>query len=434
MDINTWEAGKENEIGFWESWLKRKSSPYQIPKRLSNTFDFMFGDKKEITIANLGAGAMNLIGDSRRDVEVKIVASDILADEFKKLREELGVTAPNPVEKQDMTNLTYSDNSFDIVYCANALDHSQDPYKALQEMVRIVKPGGWIYLKHMAHEGRRQGYHGLHQWNIDITEDGDCKFWNRSGAPNETFHLSDIYSEFKTEAYPMRKMTILTSYVQKCQEKSKINTLDYIAKKYKLNLANSSPIEIPNIGRNNLARLFAELGFGSGVEVGTEYGYFAKVLCLANSKLHLTCIDAWESYPDLSEYKPANKMNEAFVVAQKLLSPFGCKLIKAFSMDAVKSIPDESLDFVYIDANHKYNYVYEDITHWSKKVRNGGIIAGHDYFQPAGRSYIKNDTVKVLADYTKANNISPMFLIGAKWPKTPEEIRDKIRSWFYVKT
>ena len=48
-----------------------------------------------------------------------------------------------------------------------------------------------------------------------------------------------------------------------------MNTLKYILKKYGLRL--SERIEIPNVGRDNLASLFSELNFKVGVEVGVEH-------------------------------------------------------------------------------------------------------------------------------------------------------------------
>jgi predicted O-methyltransferase YrrM len=44
---------------------------------------------------------------------------------------------------------------------------------------------------------------------------------------------------------------------------------------------------------------------------------------------------------------------------------------------------DESLDFVFIDGDHSYNGVKKDLKGWFPKIKNGGIIAGHDYFEPS---------------------------------------------------
>ncbi|NIT59155.1 MAG: hypothetical protein GWN00_23910, partial [Aliifodinibius sp.] len=42
-------------------------------------------------------------------------------------------------------------------------------------------------------------------------------------------------------------------------------------------------------------------------------------------------------------------------------------------------IPDGMLDFVYIDADHRFDHVMQDIILWFKKIRRGGILSGHDY-------------------------------------------------------
>jgi hypothetical protein len=43
-------------------------------------------------------------------------------------------------------------------------------------------------------------------------------------------------------------------------------------------------------------------------------------------------------------------------------------------------IDKESCDFVYIDGNHSYSHVKEDLRLWFPKVKRGGVFAGHDYF------------------------------------------------------
>jgi predicted O-methyltransferase YrrM len=54
-------------------------------------------------------------------------------------------------------------------------------------------------------------------------------------------------------------------------------------------------------------------------------------------------------------------------------------VIRARSDEAAKSIPDGSLDFVFIDADHSYEGCKRDIATWWPKVRAGGVVGGHDY-------------------------------------------------------
>ncbi len=49
------------------------------------------------------------------------------------------------------------------------------------------------------------------------------------------------------------------------------------------------------------------------------------------------------------------------------------------SAEAAKLVPDSSLDFVYIDGDHTYEGVTDDIRLWLSKVKPGGMIGGHDY-------------------------------------------------------
>jgi hypothetical protein len=211
-----------------------------------------------------------------------------------------------------------------------------------------------------------------------------------------------------------------------------MDTQTYILDKYKLDLKMKAPIEIPNVDRTSLAKLFCELDFKIGVEVGTEEGNYAKVLCESNPSLHLYCVDPFEIYPDYRDYN--NKTEKLFNSenkAKNLLKSYNVTFIKKYSMDAINEFEDNSLDFVYIDANHEFPFVVEDIYYWNRKVKPGGIVSGHDYY----RTKSKNSRCHVVAaihGYTSAYFIHPWFVLGSK-AMNPGELRDHSRSWMFVK-
>lgn len=55
------------------------------------------------------------------------------------------------------------------------------------------------------------------------------------------------------------------------------------------------------------------------------------------------------------------------------------QFIYKLSMDASGDIPDNSLDFIYIDGNHSYDAVMSDLKLYAPKLKLGGIIGGHDF-------------------------------------------------------
>jgi len=123
-----------------------------------------------------------------------------------------------------------------------------------------------------------------------------------------------------------------------------------------------------------------------GVEVGVNEGDHALALMkMGNIKL-LYLIDPYLVYEDYSKdtlSKNIDALVGAEEVAKKKVINAGlqhkAKWIKKTSMDAVKDFEDNSLDFVYIDGNHTFKYVLEDMEGWLPKVKSEGWIGGHDY-------------------------------------------------------
>lgn len=172
-----------------------------------------------------------------------------------------------------------------------------------------------------------------------------------------------------------------------------------------------------------MAELFTDLKFTTGAEIGVLFGRYSKILCEANPKLKLYSIDPWlvyKEYKDLTTQKDFDGMYER---TKSDMAPFDCTVIRKKSMDAVGKFKDNSLDFVYIDGNHEFASEANDIHEWSKKVKVGGIIAGHDYRKYRYRSF--SHSYEVVHAYTQAYAISPWFITDAK--------KEQIRSWFWIK-
>ncbi len=214
-----------------------------------------------------------------------------------------------------------------------------------------------------------------------------------------------------------------------------VSTFDYIVNKYKLKIGRRYEVEIPNMGREELAALFTELGFNLGAEIGVERGAYSEALLKANPQLHLYSIDPWKA----SAYEPGIHGIESeqkgydtrYTETKKRLGAYTCEIMRQDSQSAAKYFPEESLDFVYIDANHDFVNVATDLHIWNKRVRSGGIVSGHDYaFFPLKKA---NHVKYVVQTYTRAYGIVPYFVVGANLEHQPGMIRDTIRSWFWVK-
>ena len=115
-----------------------------------------------------------------------------------------------------------------------------------------------------------------------------------------------------------------------------------------------------------------------GVEVGTSFGENAETILkdFPNiTKLYL--VDSFPVCPDFMDAEVQKKHKATLI--DKFKDDPRVELILKDSVEAAKQIEDKSVDFIYIDANHLYEPVKEDILAWLPKVKEGGIIGGHDY-------------------------------------------------------
>jgi hypothetical protein len=193
-------------------------------------------------------------------------------------------------------------------------------------------------------------------------------------------------------------------------------------------------VELSNLDRSHLATLFGTLGYKQGAEIGVETGRFSQCLLEKNpfiQKLYL--VDAWKKYGNYREHVPQQQVDGLLAHAKQRLQPWSTitRFVRMFSLEAAPKFKDGSLDFVYIDANHSLPHVLDDICAWAPKVRQGGIVAGHDFRRNRRVGEKQCHVVEAVTCYTSAFGIRPYFVLGSKDPQEGE-FRDKNRSFFWV--
>jgi hypothetical protein len=183
--------------------------------------------------------------------------------------------------------------------------------------------------------------------------------------------------------------------------------------------------EIPSCSRDDLPDFFKEMGFKVGVEVGVFKGEYTEVL--AKSGLKIYGVDPWRQYGGYDSNRGQPWLDELYNTAKTRLDRYkNVSLIRKTSMEAVESFAENSIDFVYIDGNHQFRYIAEDIVEWGIRVKPGGIICGHDYalFKhrfPRGGCQVK----EVVDAYVRSYDIKDFWILGKKDDKD----RDHFRSW-----
>ena len=122
-----------------------------------------------------------------------------------------------------------------------------------------------------------------------------------------------------------------------------------------------------------LEKLVKDNNFTRGAELGVHEGITYKHLLETCPNLTLYGVDMWSHKPIF------NKWYKQLVKEYKTND--NSIILRESTFTAHQHVNDESLDFVFIDADHKYASVKKDIVNWLPKVRSGGYICGHDINQ-----------------------------------------------------
>lgn len=164
-------------------------------------------------------------------------------------------------------------------------------------------------------------------------------------------------------------------------------------------------------------------------EIGVKNGEFFEHLVKNKPKMSYA-IDVWDLYVLPSQ----NDLNYNICDIKNFEREFRNKFIdtqifKMSSIEASKLFSNEFFDLIYIDADHTYDAVKNDLYAWYPKLKSGGILSGHDYCD----YYIKTTNtifgvVAAVDEFVKENDLLDNFQI-TKFG-SPE---DRWKSWIIFK-
>jgi SAM-dependent methyltransferase len=200
--LTAWLNGIDYEIDFWGNWMKERGGQWasdftgrQDPERPVDPALFEGMDTSgTLKVLDVGAGPATFFGYTLNGKPIELSACDPLAPQYAAMAEQYGVTWPVVTASGFAEDLSafYPRDHFDMVVCRNALDHSFDPIRGIEEMLLVLKKGGRVNLIHYANEAEEGKYVGFHQWNFDVI-DGRPIVWNKT-------HHIDLIERFGSYA------------------------------------------------------------------------------------------------------------------------------------------------------------------------------------------------------------------------------------------
>ncbi|MFC1918889.1 class I SAM-dependent methyltransferase [Chloroflexota bacterium] len=194
--------------------------------------------------------------------------------------------------------------------------------------------------------------------------------------------------------------------------------------------------------------MVAEIGSWTGMSTAV----LAKMVVAYQGKVF--AVDHWLGSERVPDHEIATK-TDIFSIFRRNMALLGVwDVVNPLVMNsetASQIFADSILDLVFIDADHRYEYVKKDILYWLPKLRNGGILCGHDcegyyseYSEEDRKTVDENletDCIPTVEDYTPCtddytHNICHPGVLKAlddyfhgKYKMIPNST-----IWYYIKT
>jgi 2-polyprenyl-3-methyl-5-hydroxy-6-metoxy-1,4-benzoquinol methylase len=169
------QADTKNKMYFYESFASEfdsKMNMYDTNKRIEIIYNDFLGNEdlknKKVLDAGCGTGWFSKAAAERGAAVTSMdLGENLLAEVAKKCKSERVVGS--------ILEIPFPENTFDFVVTSEVIEHTPDPYKALHEIYRVLKPGGtmvlstpnkfWYWSLWIAEKLNLRPYQGLENWS-----------------------------------------------------------------------------------------------------------------------------------------------------------------------------------------------------------------------------------------------------------------------------
>jgi len=215
-------------------------------------------------------------------------------------------------------------------------------------------------------------YNWLHKLKRGLRPQGD-RFMTDKGRQVHLLHFPIAYGRQSSQSWRTLMSMIGDGYRDRQSARNEVLWEYHHRRLWGITMSRWSYLHVAAQVLEVDVRRIAEIGVDTGVAAFHYRRLFPE------AELHL--IDPWlytEAYNDPAVTSQEMGDESCRLVHQRFDGDSKVTIHRMTSEEAAATVPGQ-FDIVFIDANHAYEYVKQDIQLWSPRVRNGGLLAGHDY-------------------------------------------------------
>ena len=144
---------------------------------------------------------------------------------------------------------------------------------------------------------------------------------------------------------------------------------------------------------------------GIVAEIGVDKGDFSKKIFEITSPKNFHLVDSWDNV----RYNK-RKEEKLLQIFEDLIKERKVKVHIGQSTVISNHFNDNYFDWIYIDTSHSYMNTIEELNLYSKKIKQGGIIAGHDYIIGNWTDMIRYGVIEAVYEFCVNNEWEIIYI------------------------